>query len=177
MGLTDSKAPDSTLENTRGGTIDDDKKDIKLGIKVKEINPSKKEDLENSKEKKEREGISNFDLSTLSLIAFVAIGSVGIIIPLLGVIPLTVVLDELSHRVFGKSLIALGKSILIALGKSIISVFNKINEKRKEWKERKKMREPLKGSIEQVVDRVKVDQMILFSNKQQKQKHLLIGNL
>jgi hypothetical protein len=58
--------------------------------------------------------------------------------------------NELSHRVFGKS--------LIALGKSIISVLYKINEKRKERKEKKQWIEPLIGSTEKVEGRVQVGQ-------------------
>jgi hypothetical protein len=149
---------DSTLVKITEGPTDDDNKNKNLGTKGKEINPSKNKDLENSTEKKEREGISNFDLSTLSFVAFAAISSTGIILPFLGVIMLTAVLDEFSHRVFGKSLIALGKSLLIALGKSIISVFNKINEKRKERKEKKQLIKPLIGSTEKVVGSVQVGQ-------------------
>ena len=58
--------------------------------------------------------------------------------------------NELSHRVFGKS--------LIALGKSIISVLYKINEKRKERKEKKELIKPPIGSAEKVVVSVQVGQ-------------------
>ena len=85
---------DSTLVKITEGPTDDDNKNKNLGTKGKEINPSKNKDLENSTEKKEREGISNFDLSTLSFVAFAAISSTGIIVPFLGVIMLTAVLDN-----------------------------------------------------------------------------------
>jgi hypothetical protein len=148
MGPTDSTALDSTLEINRKGTIDDDKK-LK-GIEEIE-NPSK-----NSEEKKKRKGFSNLSLVILSLIFFAASGSGDIaipfigffaVIPILSIIPAVMILNELSHRVFGKSLIALGKSF-----------FNIINEKRKERQERKQKKERSIGPIEKVVGKFQVGQ-------------------